>query len=263
MSSILHGKNALVLGGSGGIGAAVSRLLVAAGCRVLVHGGHSREKLDRLVAELQTDVPQAGTVRAGGVRAGGVRAEGRLLPIQRPADIDPLFEGKEPFDIVICAFCPFVRGALVDLDAAAWERAALLDCALPGYLVSRSLPSMLERGFGRYLFFGGTNTDVTRAFKGTVAYGAAKASLGVLVKSVASAGAARGVAANVLCPGLVVTEYTDEGEIAAMERLSGGIPLVSVEDMASLACSTLESPVLNGAVIAADRGVSVGYCHSV
>lgn len=258
MSSILHGKNALVLGGSGGIGAAVSRLLVAAGSRVLVHGGHSREKLDRLVAELQSYEPHT-----EGVRAEGVRAEGVLLPIQRPADIDPLFEGRAPFDIVICAFGPFVRGALVDLDAAAWERAALLDCALPGYLVSRSLPAMLERGFGRYLFFGGTNTDVTRAFKGTVAYGAAKASLGVLVKSVALAGAARGVAANVLCPGLVATEYTDEGEIAAMKRLSGGIPLVSVEEMARLACSTLESPILNGALIAADRGVSVGYCLSV
>ncbi len=253
MSSILHGKNALVLGGSGGIGAAVSRALVANGSRVLVHGGHAKDKLDHLVDELNT----------GNHRTGGLRAEGILLPLQRPADIDPLFEGRDPFDIVVCAFGPFVRGSFVDLDAAAWERAALLDCALPGYLVTKSLPAMLERGFGRYLFFGGTNTDVTRAFRGTVAYGAAKASLGVLVKSVAFAGAAHGISANVLCPGLVATEYTDTDELAAMERLSGGIPLLSVGDIGRFACSVLESEVLNGAIIAADRGVSVGYRHSV
>lgn len=47
----LKGKSAVVLGGSGGIGSALVRLLTAAGCKVLAASVDSDEKLAALAAE--------------------------------------------------------------------------------------------------------------------------------------------------------------------------------------------------------------------
>lgn len=47
-------KNALVIGGSGGIGKAISLALAKSGANVTVHGGHSSEKFDLLLREMNS-----------------------------------------------------------------------------------------------------------------------------------------------------------------------------------------------------------------
>ena len=51
---IFSGKQAVVIGGSGGIGCALCRKLVAAGADVTVHGGHDSVKFDSFLEELQS-----------------------------------------------------------------------------------------------------------------------------------------------------------------------------------------------------------------
>ena len=48
---IFSGKQAVVIGGSGGIGCALCRKLVAAGADVTVHGGHDSVKFDSFLEE--------------------------------------------------------------------------------------------------------------------------------------------------------------------------------------------------------------------
>lgn len=47
-------KNALVVGGSGGIGKSISLLLAKSGANVTVHGGHASEKFDLLLREMNS-----------------------------------------------------------------------------------------------------------------------------------------------------------------------------------------------------------------
>ena len=57
--SIFAQKKAVVIGGSGGIGAKLSLKLAQEGASVLVHGGHNSQKLSDLMQTLETHAPQS------------------------------------------------------------------------------------------------------------------------------------------------------------------------------------------------------------
>lgn len=236
------GRNALVVGGSGGLGSSVCRVLGEAGASVVVHGGSSMERLERTVAA---------------VRAAGGEARGFLLPIDSPRAAEFLFRELPKPDILVCAWGPFTRKPLAELTVVDWERAALLDLALPGILVSSVLASMMERGWGRILLFGGTCTDTIRGFSTTTAYSAAKTALGVLAKSVARSAGPFGVTCNLVCPGLADTEYLDApSRTYARDKAPGG-RLVSGDELAAASYALMANPSINGAILNVDGGLSI------
>jgi NAD(P)-dependent dehydrogenase (short-subunit alcohol dehydrogenase family) len=246
-SRSFEGRRALVVGGSGGIGRALSLELGARGASLAVHGGSSRDRLDSCLAEL---------------KAGGVRAEGFLMELDgSPGCVGRLVSalpGLGPIDILAVAFGPFLRRNLAETGVADWERIALLDLGLPGALASALLPGMASRGWGRILLFGGTRTDAIRAYSSNAAYAAAKTALAVLAKSLAVEGAPRGVGCVLACPGLVDTEYLGEGERAALRRLAPLGRLLSPGEVASAAVDLLamEPCLASGTVVNLDGGLS-------
>ena len=200
------------MGGSGGIGRAVSLELGSRGAYVVVHGGSSREKLDSTLLELrrERELRFAREPELAKPDLGAAGAEGFLLDLGDPssglARLSDALPGLGDIDILVVAFGPFVRKSLAATDRVDWVRIALLDLALPGTLCSAYLPAMASRGWGRILLFGGSRTDGIRAYSSNAAYAAAKTGLAVLVKSIAAEGAPRGVGCVLVCPGL-----TDSG----------------------------------------------------
>ena len=269
--SPLAGRRALVVGGSGGIGAALAAALAARGADLLIHGGSSRERLAAAVARAE----EAGRDALGSEASGGAsgsasdRAQGRiparpsveslLLPLERPADLVDRLPGLGRVDILAVAFGPFVRKALHETGAAEWERLALLDLALPGALASALIPAMAARGYGRILFFGGTRTDAIRAYSSNAAYAAAKTGLAVLAKSIAAEYSQAGIGAFVLCPGFVDTEYLGEGQRAELRSKAPGGRLIEAEEIAEFAASLVaaEPCIASGAVVALDGGLKL------
>ncbi|GHV67998.1 beta-ketoacyl-ACP reductase [Spirochaetia bacterium] len=236
------GKNALVIGGTGGIGRAVALLLAEKGARLTLLGGSSKERLEAALTE---------------IRKNGGRAEGFLFRVDTPDAAERILERSPNPDILICAWGPFKRGALADMVPADWRDLTLCNLVLPGTLVSLTLPSMMRRGFGRILLFGGTKTDTIRGFTSTAVYSAAKTALGVLAKSAAREGGPSGVTCNVLCPGLTDTEYLDDkARSYNAEQSPGGKPLIP-DDIARAALAILENPQINGAIIPVDRGIAI------
>jgi len=238
--SPLSGRKALVIGGTGGIGRAVALALAEKGAELTIHGGSSVERLDN-------------TLKA--VRKMGAKADGFLLEIDSPAAAEEIIKRYPDPDILVCAWGPFKRGKLKDLDREFWQKMTENNLIFPGILVSLAIKGMIKRKWGRILLFGGTNTDTIRGFTSTAAYSAAKTALGVIAKSAAKSAGSSGVSCNVLCPGLTDTEYSSPELLRYnREKSPGGSPL-KPEDLAKTAIGILLNPCLNGIIIPADNGI--------
>jgi NAD(P)-dependent dehydrogenase (short-subunit alcohol dehydrogenase family) len=235
-------RRALVVGGSGGIGREAAFELASRDVDLVIHGGHSQERLERTVAAL---------------RAEGGSVEGFLLDIATPRDLLELLPRLGRIDILVVAFGPFLRRSLASTSDSEWERLALLDFALPGALVSHCLREMKAAGWGRILLFGGTRTDAIRAYTSNAAYAAAKTGLAVIAKSAAAEGAAYGVACIQICPGLVDTEYLDDVAKSELAAKAPGGSLIDARHLVSQAMNLLlaEPCTASGAVIAMDSGL--------
>jgi 3-oxoacyl-[acyl-carrier protein] reductase len=238
----LEGKRAVVIGGSGGIGRAVSLSLAAAGAELVVHGGHSQEKLEETLAL---------------ARSLGAEASGVLAAINCMDDLDAMAALVRDCDILVVAFGPFLQKPLEEISASDWSRMAVLNLALPGCLVSSVLPSMKRKNFGRIVLFGGTGTELPRPVLTNCAYASAKTGLGVLVRSAAAAGTSANVAAVAICPGFTDTEYLSDDQRRFLAGKTPGNRLESPEDIARIALFFISQirAVINGIVLSADSGI--------
>ena len=122
--SIFAQKKAVVIGGSGGIGAKLSLKLAQEGASVMVHGGHNSQKLTDLMETLETNSPQP--------------AHHQSLVQEITGDnlaafpTSPLMEHVKEADILCVAFGPFLQGSLEDTTPQQWMDITLLNYALPG-----------------------------------------------------------------------------------------------------------------------------------
>lgn len=238
----LSGKRAFVLGGSGGIGRAVTLSLAERGAQVVCHGGSDRERLTRIVRY---------------INASGGSAVPVLRPLRRASDVPPLLEQYMPLDIVVISHGPVVYGDLSQTSPADWMRMVEMNLAMPGMVLSHILPRMMNRGWGRVVLFGGTRTDTIRGFKTLSAYGAAKTGLSSLVKSAAAYTAGKNVTVNAIIPGYVDTEYlTDAQRHDLLARAPRG-HLIPPERIGRLVAEVFcaEDGDMNGALLAIDQGL--------
>lgn len=236
-------RRALVIGGSGGIGAAVSVQLAGAGATVVCHGGHNRQRAAATVQAIE---------RTGGTASAVVQ------PLDSPGEVAELLHDARPIDILVVAFGPVHYGPIATTNAAAWTRMVRLNLELPGLATALALPGMIERHYGRIVYFGGPGCDAIRGYTRIGAYATAKIGLGVLAKSVAVQAAAHNVAANVIAPGYVATEYLSERERATYRKRSPIGRPITPEALArfTLPLITQIDPDVNGAVVAFDQGRS-------
>lgn len=238
----LAGRRAFILGGTGGIGRRIARALGLRGVRLDVHGRENR-KLESALAEF---------------REAGLEAEGSAFALESLADADPLRARAGAADILVAAWGPFLQKPLHETGPEEWQGAAVFNLALPGALVSAALPGMRSRRWGRILLLGGTRTDGIRGFRTNAAYAAAKTGLGTLAKSIALEYARDGIAALVLCPGFVRTEYLAPEALEGLAAKTPGGRLTDPEAFGDLAADLLcrEPPLWNGGVLTADEGLA-------
>ncbi len=211
------GKKALVIGGTSSIGLSLALKLNELNADVTVTGRNPpREKAEELNF-IQLDFQKDG--------------------IECLEKLSALTE----CDILSVTYGPFIQKPLHQTSPDGWKKVALHDFALPGIALSLALPSMMERNFGRILFFGGTRTDQIRAYKSNAAYAAAKTALDVIVKSTASNYAPYGITCNAICPGFTRNAPSPEY-------------LMPESEITNKAVRLLLSPESNGQIIRVDRG---------
>jgi 3-oxoacyl-[acyl-carrier protein] reductase len=231
------GRVALVTGGSGGIGAALSERLAAAGATVAVHYSSNREAAERVVAA-----------------TGGAAFQADLRDAAAPERlVDAVERELGPVD-VLAANAGLSRPArFEDVDAAAFDETLAVNLRAPFLLARRVLPGMRERGFGRVLF-----TSSVAALTGGIVgphYASSKAGLHGLTHFLAARVARDGVTVNALAPALIEETAMlpgDPGELA--QRVPVG-RLGRPDEVADLALAVLRNGYVTNQVISIDGGM--------
>jgi 3-oxoacyl-[acyl-carrier protein] reductase len=238
----LSGRVALVTGGSGGIGAELSRRLGSAGVAVAVHYSANAANADGVVATIESTGGRAITFKADLKDAS---APQRL--------VDDVTSTLGEIDVLVANAGLSKPGGYEDIDAAAFDETIAVNLRAPYLLARAVLPGMRTRGFGRVLF-----TSSVAAFTGGLVgphYAASKAGLHGLTHFLAARVAADGVTVNALAPALI--EQTamlpgDPGDLAA--RVPVG-RLGTPTEVADLAMAMLRNGYLTNQVIGVDGGM--------
>ena len=245
----LDGKTALITGASGGIGAAIARVLHAQGATVVLSGTR-RDALDALAGEL-------------GERAPG-RAHVCPADLKDPAAPDALIEAAEKAAGPLWALvnnAGFTRdGLALRMKDEDFQSVLDVDLTAPFRLARASLRGMLRRRAGRIISISSIVGATGNA--GQANYAAAKAGLVGLSKSLAQEVASRGVTVNVVAPGFIATPMTDVLSDAQKEKLSGAIPLGRLGQPGDVAAAVLylaaeEAGWVTGATLHVNGGMAM------
>jgi NAD(P)-dependent dehydrogenase (short-subunit alcohol dehydrogenase family) len=192
----IEGKVALVTGGAAGIGAAACRQFAAAGARVVI-GDIDADRAHALASEIGTS-----SAWPFGFDAADT-AQIRQLVEQGAAHFDRL---DFLFNNAALVSADVVKRDTnpVDIDFEIWDRVLAVNAR--GYLAGckYAIPHLLAAGGGAIVMTGsgsGLSGDLAN-----IAYGASKAAIMSLSRSVATIYGKQGIRCNVVNPGLIVTE---------------------------------------------------------
>ena len=235
----LHGKRALVTGGSRGIGGAIASALADAGADVTV--------VARSVEACEAKAKELG----GHGRAADVCDEAAMTRI-----LDEI-EAAGGVDILVCA-AGGSHSALA-LATSDDDLRRMFDQHLHGalFLARRCATAMKERGGGSVLFV--ASVWGLGGQPGTLAYGTAKAALLHATKVMGIEWARHGVRVNAIAPGFVDTAMTEDLGDAIKDKLLSRVPMrraARPDEMAGpalLLCSDAGS-YITGQVIVVDGG---------
>jgi 3-oxoacyl-[acyl-carrier protein] reductase len=235
---------ALVTGASGGLGQALAIELDQLGCRVAVHYNRSEGPALAVQSKLEHDsVVVGGDVGSwDAVQEMQARIEAELGPVD-----------------VLVNNAAVRKDALMAMQPPEdWRR--VIDTNLIGtfHTARAAVPHMLRQRWGRVINIVSPSGLIATA--GQTAYGASKAGVIGLTKTLAAECGRRGVTVNALSPGFMETAMTE----SASEKFKAGmrkklpVPRFTTPDEVARAVGVfLDNDYVTGQVLSVDGGISV------
>ena len=188
----LHGRCAVVIGGTEGIGKSIALCLARAGADV-VATSRSKEKVEATANELE----------AAGSRT--LRLVSNVSETQSLVELhDATLAAFGRVDILVNSAGITKRIPTLDCPEELWNQ--IMDVNLTGTLRACQIfgRTMIANGYGRIINIASLATYV--AFHEVAAYGASKAAVGALTRSLAVEWAPLGITVNAIAPGIIPTE---------------------------------------------------------
>jgi 3-oxoacyl-[acyl-carrier protein] reductase len=192
----LEGQTAIVTGGGSGIGRGIAVALAKEGVRVVVCG-RRKDKINETIEEIWED---------GG---GGIAVHADVSQLE---DVDRLvkttLESYKNVDILVNNAGITGFGPIHAHDVALWNR--IMDVNLRGaFLMARAvLPLMRNQGSGHIINI--SSESGLEYYPGNGAYGVSKHALNALGEYVQRENQEMNIRVNTICPGMVVTEMTED-----------------------------------------------------
>ena len=237
----IAGKTALVAASTGGLGLAVARALAAEGAKVAI-GGRRGVRAKEIVDELQEAFGGLPGFAAIAVEADLTGAEGV------DAAVTQAEAGLGPIDILVLNGPGPRPGAAATLGSE--DIAAAFDLLVKPHhaLVSRTLPAMRERRWGRILAIG--SSGVAAPLPNLAVSNTGRAALAGYLKTLAAEVALDGVTVNLLLPGRIATDRVTELDQAAAKRRGTTLEDIRLESRKTIPARRYGEPAEFGAAAA-------------
>ena len=244
----LNGKVALVTGASKGIGESIARFYAAYGAKVIINS-RKQDAVDEV----------ANAIRAEGGEAIGVAGQvGSIEDCKKIFDAAMSAYGRIDILVNNAATNP-VFGPVENTDERAFNKIMDVNVKAPFELAKMCLPIMQANGGGSIInisSIGGVSPEQMLGI-----YSVSKAALISLTKVMAAEWGKDNVRANVICPGLIQTKFSQAlwSNDQIMKHMMAQLPLSRVgkpEEIAGLALflASDASSYCTGSVFMADGG---------
>jgi dehydrogenase/reductase SDR family member 4 len=247
----LDGKIVVITGASKGIGEAMAFALGQAGAKVVV-SSRKQDAVNEVAQKLNSE---------------GIEAIGVAANAGEKADLENLLKATEKafggVDIVInnAATNP-VFGPVVQTDEAAFDKIMQVNVKGPFMLSKLAFPIMKQRGGGSIINISSIEGLRPEPFMGM--YAVSKAALISLTKVFAKEWGSAGIRANVICPGLIQTKFSQGlwAKEAIFNKVVKELPIARIgqtDEMAGLALylASEASSYTTGGVFVADGGYTI------
>ena len=204
----LEGKNALVTGGSRGIGAAIARELAAAGATVVVGYRSGKEEAEAVAGETGGRALQADVANAD--------------------DAKRLVEEAGDLDILVNNAGTTRDGVLARMSDDDWRAVVETNLSSVFYTCRAVSRGMMKRRAGSIVNL--SSIVGIHGNWGQINYAASKAGIIGFTKSLAQELGSRGVRANVIAPGYIKTALTEVIPEEAKQQMLSLTPLGRLGD---------------------------------
>lgn len=231
-----HGKKALILGGSRGIGAAIVKRLAADGAEVTFTYAGSKEAAETL----------AGQAGANAVKSDAGDRQQTIATVKAAG----------PIDILVVNAGTLVLGDPLEIDPDAVDRMIDINVRAP-YHASVEAARLMPDG-GRIIVIGSVNGD-RMPFAGGAAYALTKSAMQGMARGLSRDFGARNITVNVIQPGPIDTDM-NPADGPMKETMHGFMALKRhgrPEEVAALAAYLAgpESGFITGAMHTIDGGM--------
>ena len=244
----LEGRVALVSGGARRIGAAIVRRLHEAGASVAIHYRGSADEAHRLCDMLNTKREDSAQI-----------FEANLAETERlPELVQSVVDWSGSLDILVNNASSFYPTPLGSITESEWNDLVGTNLKAPMFLAQAAWPHLRERG-GSIVNL--VDIHARRPLRDHVVYGAAKAGLEMLTRSLAK-DMAPDVRVNGVAPGAILWPERGMNEVVKRKIIEqiplkrSGLP----DDIAGCVLYLVrDAAYVTGQVIAVDGGRSVGW----
>lgn len=240
MTETTTGRSVLITGGNRGIGLAIAKAFLANGDKVAV------------TYRSETELPE-------GIL--GVRAD-----VTDSASVDAAFKEVEaahgPVEVLV-PNAGITKDTLL-MRMTEDDFTSVLDANLTGAfrVIQRATKGMMKLRKGRIVLI--SSVSGIYGAPGQVNYSASKAGMIGIARSITRELGARGITANVVMPGVVLTDMFNEVSDEVKQKYMADIPAARFAEPAEIAnvvrwLASDEASYISGAVIPVDGGASMGH----